>query len=642
MSQSEPKIGMVVEGFRLDSVLGKGGMGTVYKATQLRLKRPVALKVLPPGYAMRGRKRLERFLREAQVAAQLSHPNIVQVFDAGEHEHLFYIAMELVEGRTLREIVVQKGPLQEASAVAIFLQCGHALEAALEKNLIHRDIKPDNIMITQRGLAKVADFGLARDLASADRITAPGAVLGTPAFMSPEQGRGDEVDHRSDLYSLGATLFFALTGRFPYQAKSPADVIRMHLKDPIPDPLALRPPLSNEWRDIVARLMAKKPEERIQNVREMIEILERLAGPAQIGLATVSDGGDREAPRAGKTAPPADEHASLDEPIRPPTPPRAETLEVPTDAFRARQVDAGRFQVHTVEGFGEEEHHAGPTLAEVESERFQRLPGSGGGTGLDAGLLAVRKSDPPLKIFVLSRETARLGRQASVEDPREGRVKMDWLLRALPCRSRDRDPENYEKNLLISRYHATLSIGEGEVVLTNRKNRGIAVEGKPLPAGRSLRLPEHALVSLSQGALLLDIRVYPAAEAGTLFSVQGDAPGPPAGMLGMEGPSRIAAVRILRPSNAKNHAYVLLVREAGIGEDEDAAIRIPGTGRGARLYRYRKEFLLGAPAGGVEVRIDGRALPARGLASLAPGAVVKVGSREMEFRAPQEEDFKTL
>jgi serine/threonine protein kinase len=641
---TDPQVGVVIGGFRLDAVLGQGGMGTVYRATQLRLNRPVALKVLPPTTHVRGKTRLERFLREAQIAAQLSHPNIVQVFDVGQEQGVFFMAMELVEGRNLRDIVVADGFLPEAHVCDIFLQGARALEAALEKNLIHRDIKPENIMIDAKGRVKVADFGLARDLASAARITAPGAIIGTPAFMSPEQGEGKDVDHRSDLYSLGASMYFALTALFPYNARNPAQIIHMHIHDPIPNPRTYNPTVSEACAALIHRLMAKKPEDRYQNVKDLIADLEPLVTVPKPGPADLKDFSSADTRAlSGEDLPNSGEPFSLASPMTEGSPPHSETLEVPSDAFRVKREDPHRFILETADDFSEGPPPGQGTLAEVEARAFLRVPGLVRAHDLDSALLRVREDDSTRKIFLFSKTLVRVGRQGSVQDPEEGKVKIDIILRALPCRSKEQDPENYKKNLTLSRYHAAFRIEDNQVILLNRrKNQGLDVEGKVIPPGRSLRLPETSLVRFSKQAMLLAVRLLPSEDAGQLFRIRGDPPPKEEGILGVGAPSRIDAVRIERPANAMTHSYVILVKETGIGEGEEEGIRIRKTGKGTRLVYYRTGYYLAVSEEGPTVTVGGLTVTPGSVAPLAPGVEIRIGPVEITFDLPTEEDFKSL
>src|SRR5215470_1508895 len=213
--------GSTLGDFQVERLLGRGGMGEVYLATQISLKRPVALKVLrsdvlsKPGYR-------ERFESEAIAVAKLNHPSIVHVYTLGQVEGVDFIAMEYVEGINLREFVVRRGALDLPQALSIMRQAAQAIGTAGEAGIIHRDVKPENILMTRRGRVKVADFGLCRQLDDdGPQITQVGITMGTPAYMSPEQAQGYPLDHRSDLYSLGATFYYMLAGMPPFKADSP-------------------------------------------------------------------------------------------------------------------------------------------------------------------------------------------------------------------------------------------------------------------------------------------------------------------------------------------------------------------------------------------------------------------------------------
>ena len=207
--------------FLIQRLLGRGGMGEVYLARQQSLDRPVALKVLKPEL-IANPTYLSRFEVEATVVARLNHPNIVQVFTMGRHHDLRYLAMEYVHGVNLRDLLVRKGPLGLIQALSVMRQTCRAMEAAAELGLIHRDIKPENLLMTTKGVVKVADFGLCREQgAKAMHLTQEGVTLGTPMYMSPEQVRGHDLDHRSDLYSMGVTFYHLLSGMAPFRAENP-------------------------------------------------------------------------------------------------------------------------------------------------------------------------------------------------------------------------------------------------------------------------------------------------------------------------------------------------------------------------------------------------------------------------------------
>ncbi|MFP4027779.1 MAG: serine/threonine protein kinase [Candidatus Brocadiia bacterium] len=268
-----PRLG----GYELIAKAGSGGMGTVYKARQMSLDRTVAIKVLAPEMA-RDESFVKRFQREAKLAGKLSHPNAVHVYDVGYEKGKYFIAMEFISGVTLEDVVA-KGPLEEERALKIMRQVASALQEAHNRNIIHRDIKPGNIMLTRDGVAKLSDLGLAKDIASSTAIslTQTGIVSGTPDYMSPEQCRGEkDIDHRSDIYSLGITLFRFVTGEAPFQASTPMTVMTKHLEEPMPNPCLIRDSVSRGTAKLIDDMTAKDPERRIQSCEEIIERIDQI------------------------------------------------------------------------------------------------------------------------------------------------------------------------------------------------------------------------------------------------------------------------------------------------------------------------------------------------------------------------------
>jgi serine/threonine protein kinase len=279
--------------FQITRFLGKGGMGAVFEAVDALLHRTVALKVLSAA-AADDPDALARFLNEARAAARVQHPNLVGLYGVQQDAGVTFIAMQLVRGKTAAEHVREHGPMGVEQAGRVVAQAAHGLAAAHAAGILHRDVKPGNLMISEDGRVLVADFGLAKSAdSSAVGLTKTGEVVGTPAYMSPEQCRGERVDRRSDLYSLGATYFFLLTGRAPYVAENHTGVLFKHVFEPVPDPRELRPDLPHGCRRIIARAMAKDPAERYQSLEEFAEDLGRadspLAGaPAPTDLAAVA------------------------------------------------------------------------------------------------------------------------------------------------------------------------------------------------------------------------------------------------------------------------------------------------------------------------------------------------------------------
>jgi serine/threonine protein kinase len=265
--------------------LGSGGMGEVFLARDRVLGRDVALKVLRKQYAG-DEEFAERFKREAMSAASLSHPNIVQVYDRGETEEgASYIAMEYVPGGTLKERISREGPLAAADAAALGAQVAEALGAAHDRGMVHRDIKPQNVLLTAGGTAKVADFGIAR-AGSSVTISRTGSVMGTAGYMSPEQALGKPATPKSDLYSLGVVLYEALTGELPYTADNPIAVSMKHVNEPLRPPVELNPRIPDGMNALVTKLLAKDPEDRYADANELADDLWRVSR----GLAPVAAG----------------------------------------------------------------------------------------------------------------------------------------------------------------------------------------------------------------------------------------------------------------------------------------------------------------------------------------------------------------
>src|SRR4051812_33296631 len=257
--------------YRLEAKLGSGGMSTVYLARDETLDRPVAVKVMHREMSEQA-DQLERFRQEARAVAKISHPNVVSVIDAGEDGGHPYIVFEYVEGETLKQRIARIGALDVQESIAYAIEIARGLSIAHSRNLVHRDIKPQNVLIDDEGRAKLTDFGISRQLEQ-DGMTATGRVLGTTDYVAPEQAMGHAADPRSDIYSLGVVLYEMLIGQVPFHADSQVGVAMKHVNEDLPDVQRRRPEVSAAAALVVERSTAKEPGERYQQVGEMIDDL---------------------------------------------------------------------------------------------------------------------------------------------------------------------------------------------------------------------------------------------------------------------------------------------------------------------------------------------------------------------------------
>lgn len=257
--------------YRIVAPLGKGGMATVYKAYQPSMERYVALKILPSHYAT-DPSFLGRFDQEAKVIAALEHPNILPVYDYGQADGYAYLVMRYVEGGTLTAILHGQ-PLPLPQICSIITQVAAALDYAHARGVVHRDVKPSNVLMDQQGNCLLSDFGIARMIKTTMRFTATGSFVGTPTYASPEQCLGDELDGRSDIYSLGVMLYEMATGRPPFDAETPMAIMVMHIHDPLPLPRQVNPRLPEGVERVILKALAKKPEDRYQAASEMARAL---------------------------------------------------------------------------------------------------------------------------------------------------------------------------------------------------------------------------------------------------------------------------------------------------------------------------------------------------------------------------------
>src|SRR5438094_1645213 len=269
--------------YRIIRKLGAGGMANVYLAEDQELGRRVAIKILDDRHAADD-SFIERFRREAKNAAGLSHPNIVSIYDRGEAEGTYYIAMEYLAGRSLKELIVSRGPAAVRIAIDYTRQILAAIGYAHRHGIVHRDIKPHNVVVDSDGRLKVTDFGIAR--AGASQMTEVGSIIGTAQYLSPEQAKGAPVDQTSDLYSVGVVLYELLTGVVPFSGDTPVEIAMKHLSAVPEPPSAKRAEIPRNLDLIVMRALAKDPEDRYQSAAEMEADLERFARGAAVSPVT--------------------------------------------------------------------------------------------------------------------------------------------------------------------------------------------------------------------------------------------------------------------------------------------------------------------------------------------------------------------
>ncbi|PYS62489.1 MAG: hypothetical protein DMF76_08890 [Acidobacteria bacterium] len=284
--------------YTIVSKIGEGGMGEVYRARDTKLGRDVAIKVLPAAFSENS-ERLRRFEQEAQAAGALNHPNILSIYHIGTHQGAPYIVSELLEGETLRERMVS-GALPQRKATDYALQIAQGLAAAHEKGIVHRDIKPDNIFITDDGRVKILDFGLAKLTSASDGVpsqtevptrkvnTDPGTVMGTMGYMSPEQLKGQPADHRSDIFSFGAILYEMLSGRRAFRGDSMAETMSAILREDPPDLSETNKTVSPALERVVRHCLEKNPAERFHSARDLAFAIESLSGSATISGQTAT------------------------------------------------------------------------------------------------------------------------------------------------------------------------------------------------------------------------------------------------------------------------------------------------------------------------------------------------------------------
>lgn len=302
--------GATVGKYRIEARVAEGGMGVFWRALDTKLDRTVGLKTLHTEFAVDAQLR-ERFINEARTLAKLSHPNICVLHDFFESGEQLYIVMEYIQGETLADLVRQKSPLGRPQIVPIFRQILLALDYAHNHGVIHRDIKPSNIMVTEQGIVKVMDFGIAKIVEAPVQLTRTGRKMGSLFYMSPEQIREQQVDHRSDLYSLGVTLYQVCTGRLPFDATSEYEVMKAHLETIPPTPRSLNASITEDLEYVIVRALSKRPEDRFQNASDMRSALGAADLSATSDRVVTASGEKTRIDPGGDAAPPKSNKRSL-------------------------------------------------------------------------------------------------------------------------------------------------------------------------------------------------------------------------------------------------------------------------------------------------------------------------------------------
>ena len=326
MTESDNISGTNIAGCQVINKIGQGGMGAVYAANHLTLGKTVCVKILSPELAKEGRN-VEFFMREARSAAKLEHPNIVRVYSFGQERGLHYIVMSYIEGISLADMIAKNGPMSADMASGIMLEVFDALKHAHSKAIIHRDIKPSNILLANDGRPIIVDFGLARSISEEKLLTMAGEMIGTAYFMSPEQGLAGKVDHRADLYSAGATFFYLLTGKYPFEGKTYIEVVHKHIGEAPPSIMLLNPDLPLWVSRVLDLLMRKNPKDRYQSAGQVMDEIKRLRDEEKNGASATLEIPELSKRLAEKNAAPAPPAAPPQKDA--PSPPVKEPLRAP-------------------------------------------------------------------------------------------------------------------------------------------------------------------------------------------------------------------------------------------------------------------------------------------------------------------------
>ena len=286
MLDGQSLVGKEISGCEILTKVAEGGMGAVFKARHKALNRIVCVKILSPSLA-NDKKAVTLFLTEARAIAELDHPNIVNVYNVGKEQGYYFIVMSFIEGQTLSAMLKKERVLPIGRVLDLFDGVLKGLSVAHEKGIIHRDIKPSNILITPDGRPKIVDFGIAKKVDKEKGSTKTTELAGTAYFIAPEQALGKDIDTRSDLYSVGASMFYVLTGHFPYNGKNTIEIIQKHINEPVPDPSKLRPDLPGWLSLAIQKLMAKNPDDRFQTAKEVYTYFNKMRAEEQLRVKTL-------------------------------------------------------------------------------------------------------------------------------------------------------------------------------------------------------------------------------------------------------------------------------------------------------------------------------------------------------------------
>jgi len=285
MGKAEALIGAEFDGYRIVRLLGQGGMGAVYEGLELSLNRRVAIKMLAESIN-RNPDAVKRFQREARAVAAVSHPNIAQIYRVGTYGDMHYYAMEYVDGKSLEQMILEGGRIAGRRCFDLFVQAVKGLKAAADRGIIHRDVKPANLMVTYDGTVKVVDFGIAKMMDDSETLrTATGSIMGTPSYMSPEQCKGQDTGFRSDMYSLGCTFFQALTGKPPFEGDTAYTVMAKQISTPVPAISTMTSNVPERLCNITYTMMEKSPNNRYQSYEILLSVLEAAREGRATGFA---------------------------------------------------------------------------------------------------------------------------------------------------------------------------------------------------------------------------------------------------------------------------------------------------------------------------------------------------------------------